>query len=101
MGSYPVVWQVAQSGEPVVAGRLEIGRRSLTLHGGHRGSERRLEIPFADISCVRGDYAWLGPLRAIAVDAPDVGSLILATTAGLMIRFEILEQLQLAATAAG
>ena len=94
-----MVWQVEDTGEPVVAGRLELGPRTLTLHGGRRGAERRLEIRFADISCVRGDNAWLGSLRAIAVDAQGIGRLILATTAGLAVRFEILEHLQLAVTA--
>jgi hypothetical protein len=50
--------------------------------------------------CVRGGDARLGSLRAIVLDARGIGSLILATTAGLAVRFEILEQLQLAVTAA-
>jgi hypothetical protein len=36
MRSYPVVWQVEGTGEPVVAGRLDVGGKTLTLHGGRR-----------------------------------------------------------------
>jgi hypothetical protein len=98
--SYPVVWRVEADGRSLVAGRLEISEHGLALHGGCREDERRLVVPSGAIVCASGDNGWLGQLRAIAVDVRDVGRISLATTAGLMARSEILEQLQLVAAGA-
>jgi len=100
MRSYPVVWRIEADAASLIVGRLEIDEAALVLHGGRRGDERRLVIPRTAIRSASGDNGWLGRLRSIAVDVQDIGRVSLATTAGLMIRHEILEQLQLAATAA-
>jgi hypothetical protein len=97
MTSYAILWQ--RAGGAPVAGRLELGEKRLTLHGGHRGAEQRLEIPYCDIYYVQRARENVGPLRGIEVDAYRAGTIRVATIGGLSLRSEILERLQGAAAA--
>jgi hypothetical protein len=97
MHSYAVIW--APDGGLPVAGRLQLDERSLTLHGGSRGAERRVVVPFADISSVGRAHERIGRLRAIAVDTGGAGALLVASIGGAALDREILERLQVAVAA--
>jgi hypothetical protein len=97
MESYAVLWQ--EGGAAPVTGRLDFGARNLTLHGGHRGAEVRVDIPYTDICAAERGRESIGPLRAIRLDSRTRGSMLLATLGGLTLRGEILESLQRAVSA--
>lgn len=94
MESYPVLWQILGEGDTPVAGRLEIADRSISLHGGQRGAEKRVEVPLAEISCARRALDRVGALRSVAVDTRTLGTILIATLGDLSIRGEILQDLQ-------
>jgi hypothetical protein len=99
MASYPIVWQTETRGEVPVAGRLQMSDRGVVLHGGHRGQERRIEIPAREIIGARSTPEPIGPLRAIALDSRSFATILIATVGGLALRGEILEHLQVLAAA--
>lgn len=89
--SYAVLWQ--QEGVLPVAGRLQFGPQSLTLHGGDRGRAARVEILYDEISEVRRSPERLGPLRAIELESAGLGTLLLAAM-GVVLDREVLWELQ-------
>jgi hypothetical protein len=97
VGTYPVLWQ--PPGGRAHLGHLQFGPRGLALHGGNRGDESRLVVPYGDIFGARRTRTSLGPFRAIELDVRDVGTVFLATLDGDGRRREILETLQRLAVA--
>ena len=100
VANYAVIWTAAGDEAKPVAGRLEVTDRGIILLGGSRSAERRLTIPRPEILSVRRTRESIGPLPAIALDAASVGTILIATVAGVGCRSEILELLQRLAAAA-
>jgi hypothetical protein len=100
MTSYPVIWQVGVGGPPPVAGRLDVGPHSLSLHGGRRGSEQRLEISFGELAGVRRTQDRIGVLRAIVIDTVSAGPVTVAAVGASLAYSDILCDLQRIAAAA-
>jgi hypothetical protein len=95
MSSYAVLWQ--NGSDKPHSGRLDIGQHGLLLHGGQRGNEIRVAIPFDNIRSVERDIeAAIGPRRAIRLETDCVGSLRIATVGGIAVASEILHLLRAA-----
>jgi hypothetical protein len=96
---YPVLWRCGDAAP--VAGRLEFGARTLALHGRHRGSGRRTEIPYSDVAVARPAPERIGPLRTIEIDRRRARAVLVAALAATLYH-EILEKiLQRSAAAFG
>lgn len=91
-GSYPVLWQDGATAAPV-AGRLSLGPHSLSLHGGSRSRQARLEVPYAELTAAERSPQRLGPLRTIRFDSRHGGTVMLAGLGGMGASLEILEAL--------
>jgi hypothetical protein len=98
MSSYAVLWQ--NDSDKPHSGRLDIGRHGLLLHGGRRGNEIRVVIPFDKILGVERDTeATIGPSRAIRLETDCVGSLRIAAVGGIAVVSEILDLVRAATIA--
>jgi hypothetical protein len=89
MSSYAVSWR--NGGRIAFHGRLEFDPYGLWLHGGERGHEIRVEVPYDEI--VSADRAGdrIGPCPAIRVHTRAAGTLLIASIGGFGILSEILE----------
>lgn len=93
MPSYAVVWQ-EEDGLPF-AGQLELTSRGLWLHGGSRGSEQHVEIPFGQVLGVERDSERrIGRCPAITIFGRNTGELLIASVAGVGVLSEIFAALQ-------
>jgi hypothetical protein len=81
MSSYAVFWS---NGGIAFHGRLELDPHGLWLHGGERGHELRVEVPYDEIVGVEQDgQTRIGSSRAIRVQTRAAGSLLIASSVGL------------------
>jgi hypothetical protein len=89
MTSYAVVWR---NGGIAFYGRLELDPCGIWLHGGERGHEIRIEVPYDEI--VRAERAGdrIGTCPAIRIQSRAAGTLLIASTAGFGTLGEILDK---------
>jgi hypothetical protein len=100
MSSYAVLWK--KENALAQAGRLELDPYGIWLHGGLRGQEVRVEIPYSEIEAVehtRRDR--IGPCRALCVHTRCNGEVMLATLGGPGVLGEILDFLRAGCTRMG
>jgi hypothetical protein len=88
MSSYAVCWQ---NGGIAFHGRLEFDPYGLWLHGGERGHELRVEIPYDEIMAAERASDRIGPCPAIRVETRAAGTLLIASMSGVGVLNEILE----------
>lgn len=92
MSSYAVFWR--NSGV-AFHGRLEFDPHGLWLHGGERGHELRVEVPYDEIVGVERDpQSRIGPCQAIRIRTRAAGNLLIASAGSLGILGEIQDTLQ-------
>jgi hypothetical protein len=92
MSSYAVFWR---NGGIAFHGRLELDPHGLWLHGGERGHEVRLEVPYDEIVSVeRGAHDRIGPCPAIRIRSRAASNLLIASIGGVGMLGEILETLR-------
>lgn len=73
-----------------LSGRLELTEKGLCLHGGCRGSEQRVQIPYGEIVGLERDSQMrIGPCRAITIFSPSAGEVLVASVWGIGILSEI------------
>ena len=78
MSSYAVFWR---NGGIAFHGRLELEPHGLWLHGGERGHELRLEVPYDEIVGVERDaQTRIGSCQAIRVQTRAAGNLLIASS---------------------
>jgi hypothetical protein len=89
MSSYAVFWR---SGGIAFHGRLEFDPHGLWLHGGERGHQIRVEVPYEEI--VRAERAGdrIGACPAVRIHTRAAGILLIASADGFGILSEILEE---------
>lgn len=91
MSSYAVVWR---RGGIAFYGRLELDPHGLWLHGGERGHELRVEIPYDEIVKVeRNSQDRIGPSPALRIQSRAAGTLLIASAAGVGMLGEIQQML--------
>lgn len=88
MSSYAVCWR---SGGIAFYGRLEFDPHGLWLHGGERGYELRVEVPYEEIVSAERAGDRIGPCPAIRIQTGAAGTLLIASTGGFGMLSEILE----------
>lgn len=88
MSGYAVCWW---SGGIAFYGRLEFDPHGLWLHGGDRGYELRVEVPYDEIVSAERAGDRIGPSPAIRIETRAAGSLLVASIGGFGILSEILE----------
>jgi hypothetical protein len=89
--SYAVFWK--NSGI-AFHGRLEFDPHGLWLHGGERGHELRVEIPYEEIVSVERDrHDKIGPCPAIRIQTRAASDLLIASSHGVGILGEIQDTL--------
>ncbi len=93
MDVYPVIWKARGSGP--VAGGLELGVSSLTLHG-RRTYEHRIEIDSAQIDDVGRASERVGRLPAIRLSVLGSVGTVLIAALGAGLNGEILDRLEAA-----
>ena len=92
MSSYAVLWRDDES--RATAGRLELDSHGLWLHGGGRGAEVCLEVPYGDIESVEHDVrVRIGSCRGLRLVTRHAGTLVIATVAGTGMLGEIRDRL--------
>jgi hypothetical protein len=80
MSSYAVFWR---NGGVAFYGRLEFDPHGLWLHGGERGHELRVEVPYEEIVSVeRGRHDRIGPCQAIRIQTRAASDLLIASSNG-------------------
>jgi hypothetical protein len=89
MKSYAVVWR---NGGIAFYGRLELDPYGLWLHGGERGHEIRVEVPYDEIVSAERAGDRIGPCPAIRIQSRAAGTLLIASTAGFGTLGEILDK---------
>jgi hypothetical protein len=89
MSSYAVFWR---NGGIAFHGRLELDRHGLWLHGGERGHEIRVEVPYDEIVGAERAGARIGPCPAIRIQTRAAGTLLIASIGGVGVLAEILER---------
>jgi hypothetical protein len=87
MSSYAVFWR---SGGIALYGRLEFDPHGLWLHGGERGYELRVEVPYNEIVSAERAGDRIGPCPAIRIQTRAAGSLLIASIGGFGVLSEIL-----------
>ena len=93
MSSYAVVWRKGE--ELPLSGRLELTESALSLHGGDRGNEKELVIPFGEILGLERDFGMrIGRCRAITIFSRNAGELLIASVGGVGFLSEIFTALQ-------
>ena len=76
-------------------GRLEFDPHGLWLHGGERGNELRVEVPYDEIVTVKRDPDdRIGPCPAIRVQSRSAGNWLIASAGGVGILGEIQARLR-------
>jgi hypothetical protein len=88
MSGYAVFWR---SGGIAFHGRLEFDRQGLWLHGGERGHELRVEVPYDEIVSAERAGDRIGPCPAIRIQTRAAGSLLIASIGGFGVLSEILK----------
>jgi hypothetical protein len=89
MSSYAVFWR---NGGIAFHGRLEFDPYGLWLHGGERGHEIRVEVPYDEIVSAERTGDRIGPCPAIRVHTRAAGTLLVASIGGFGVLSEILDQ---------
>ena len=77
-----------------MAGRLELGASGLTLSGGGRTLEQRIEIGYDEIVGVGRTFERVGRLVALRLKRRDLGTVLIAAFGGAGLNSEILQQLE-------
>ncbi len=91
MSSYAVFWR---SGGIAFHGRLEFDPHGLWLHGGERGYELRVEVPYDEIVSVECDsHDQIGPCPAIRIQTRAASDLLIASSNSVGILGEIQDTL--------
>lgn len=91
MSSYAVVWR---NGGIAFYGRLELDPHGLWLHGGEKGHELRVEIPYDEIVKVeRNSQDRIGSSPALRIQSRAAGTLLIASAAGVGMLGEIQQAL--------
>lgn len=91
VSGYAVLWQSGK-GRPR-SGRLEFDPCGLFLHGGHRGHEVRIEIPYDEIESLERKNDRIGPCRGIRLRTRSAGNLVIASFGGAGALTEIADTL--------
>jgi hypothetical protein len=90
MSSYAVFWR---NGGIAFHGRLEFDPHGLWLHGGERGYEVRVEVPYDEILSVERDtHDRIGPCPALRIQSRAAGCLLIASVGGAGTLREIQEK---------
>lgn len=91
MSSYAVFWR---NGGIAFHGRLDFDPHGLWLHGGERGHELRVEVPYDEILHVERDkHDQIGPCPAIRIQTRAASDLLIASSNGDGILGEIQDTL--------
>jgi hypothetical protein len=92
MPSYAVFWR---NGGIAFHGRLEFDPHGFWLHGGERGHELRVEVPYDEIVRVERDRDdQIGPCQAIRIQTRAASDLLIASIGGVGILGEIQDTLR-------